>query len=129
MKISVLILTGAIGFWGLTGCATAPPQPTKLDYGAPLTIDYQDVIKKKFARIVKNSDAITYSFSPPEEYWYKPSPVIGGKMIAGYAVPVGVDAPNSLGGMTGPQPYIFIFRDNQLVKTLTPEDIGSTKNY
>ena len=135
MRIHVLVLVAAVSLSGLTGCATTN-QPTtedtkNLDYGAPLTVDYQDVIKKRFERVVRNPASTQYTFHPPVQYWYQNPSMLGkaGKIIAGYAVHVEIDAQNSLGGDLGPQPYIFIFHDNVLVKILTPEDLRTMDSY
>ncbi len=130
MKTLILVLVGTLSLLGITGCATLPSQKTvdSLDYGQPLTVDYQEIIKKQFDRVAKDPVATLYDFSAPEQYWYQDSPLLGGKIYAGYGVPVRVNAKNSLGGDTGYRSYIFIFHNNVLIKVLTPEDVRKLKS-
>ncbi len=132
MKARFLMLIGAAGLL-LTGCVTNSG-PNKeviagLNYGDPITIDYQEVIKKDFDRVSKTPVATLYKFNDPVKYWYRDPALLGGTVITGYAVKVQVDARNSLGGDTGYQPYIFIFHNNVIVKVLTPDDLRAMKLY
>ncbi len=128
----VPLLLVLVSVAGLAGCvSSSPPQGTTdtADYGQPLTIDYKKVIQDRFAASVRNADTLQFAYGPPSQYRYHAPLIAGGKVILGYGVQVHVDGRNSLGGDTGSLFYIFIFRDNALVKILAPQDIAVMDGY
>lgn len=123
-----------------TGCATLPEPikpPTaeelaKMDYGSPLTIDYEKFIKNYFNENLKDPESARYKFQQPRHFWYRDSPILGGKEYIGYAIFAEVNAKNSFGGYNGFEPYIFIFKNNILTKYIDPDGvslIGSFKTF
>ena len=108
---------------GFVGCATMPTQQeiSNLDYGAPLTIDYQESIKKYFNDVLFDPYSAVYEFREPRLYWYKDIPLMGGAMYPGYLVSVKVNAKNRMGGYVGKHEYHFIFKNNQITKVLDDE--------
>ena len=98
-----------------------------MDYGAPLTADYEAIIKAKFLDTLKDPMSAQYLFSPPQTFWYKEAPLMGGRTYSGYSVAVKVNAKNGFGGYTGFEPYIFIFKNNNLIKILNKNDIETMK--
>ena len=110
----------------VAGCATMPTQQeiANLNYGAPLTIDYQSVIRTYFEKVLFDPYSAHYNFGNPQTYWLKQPPLLGGGLYAGYMVFVGVNAKNRMGGYVGMKEYGFLFKDNQIIKILQPEDIS-----
>ena len=110
----------------LAGCATMPTQQeiANLDYGAPLTIDYERVIKGYFEKVLFDPYSAHYNFGYPRTYWLKKPPLLGGGIDAGYMVFVGVNAKNRMGGYVGMKEYGFLFKDNQIIKILQPSEIS-----
>lgn len=109
-----------------SGCATMPTQQelSNLDYGSPLTIDYQTVIKNYFNKVLFDPYSAHYNFGNPRQYWYKEAPLLGGKLYAGYIVFVGVNAKNRMGGYVGVKEYGFLFKNNQIIKIIEPEELS-----
>jgi hypothetical protein len=110
----------------IASCATTPPtseELSKIGYGEPLTIDYKAVINSYFEQSLIDPFSAHIKYGEPKEYWVKASRLEGGGLTAGYGVPVQVNAKNRMGGYVGWKDYIFIFRNNQLVKILHPEDL------
>lgn len=122
-KITIILALLLLFF---TGCATMPTQEeiTNLDYGSPLTIDHQTVIKDYFERVLFDPYSAHYKFETPQKYWFKEPPLLGGKLYSGYMVFVAVNAKNRMGGYVGMRKYGFLFKNNQLIKILQPEDIS-----
>ena len=120
---------------GLVGCATTPLEPiakpvvkpiptqeelAKMDYGKPISIDYQTIIKDYFSKNLKDPFTAHYQFAEPQPYWYRDSQMMGGKEYVGYAVIVLVNAKNGFGGYVGDKQYAFIFRDDLIIKVVDP---------
>ena len=112
--------------FGLAGCATMPTQKeiAKLDYGAPITIDYEKPIKQYFSNVLFDPYSAVYEFGTPREYWFEDIPLAGGTMYAGYLVPVAINAKNRMGGYTGKENYGVIFKNNEIIKVITLDRDG-----
>jgi len=109
---------------GLFGCVTMPTQEeiSHFDYGAPLTIDYQQAIKNYFGEVLFDPYSAVYEFEDePRTFWYKES--FTGNLYTGYAVYVRVNAKNRMGGYVGKQRHCFIFKDNKIIKIISPEEL------
>jgi len=126
--VSVVLIILLIGAFG---CATGVPQPTQmaqLDYGQPLTIDYQTAIKSYMETKLKDPESARYRFSPPRQGWAKEPPwAFSGPEHTGYFVLADVNAKNSFGGYTGEKPYLFVFKNNQLIKAYDSDGIEMLK--
>jgi len=94
-----------------------------MGYGEPLTIDYKTPIKKYFEDSLIDPFSAHIKIGEPQQYSYRDSLIEGRKVHAGYAVPARVNAKNRMGGYVGWKDYIFLFRNNQLAKILTPEEL------
>ena len=103
----------------LSGCATLPPQEqiASLDYGSPPQ-NYEATIKKYFDKVLFDPYSARYDFEPPQQYWVKDPPLMGGKLYAGYLVRTSVNAKNRMGGYVGRQMYGFIIKDERITKVL-----------
>ena len=112
---------------GLVGCATMPTQQeiASLDYGVPLTVDYQQAIKNYLGDVLFDPYSAIYEFKEPRIYWYKEVPLMGGTMYSGYLVSVKVNAKNRMGGYVGKQRYNFIFKNNEIIKVIGPDELVS----
>ena len=114
----------------INGCSTMPTREeiSKLDYGAPLTIDYEKTFKDYFEKALFDPYSAQYKFEPPQQYWYKPSVFYGGPLLsrgplyAGYMVIVWVNAKNRFGAYVGMKKHGFLFKDNELIKVIQPEE-------
>ncbi len=89
-----------------------PSPASNFDYGTPISIDYQKAIIKYFKdNEISNDSKIT--FQPPCAGWIKEQPWdADGRETAGYIVFARV----------GGKDYLCMFRNNHLVRVLTPED-------
>jgi len=128
MLLSLLATTAVC----LTGHATNPPFPTPqqiatADYGAPLTIDWRAAIKgwflKRgkypwFLKIVKDPVSAQYVFKRPPQKGYAQT-VLRGTMF-GYCTIVEVNANDCSGAYTGFLPYLFVFKNNHIIKVGEP---------
>ncbi len=122
MKRAKSLLTVSLVAMLSVGCVTPPPNEeiANLDYGS-CPSNYETKIKENFQSrliVVYLGEPIIW---PPQRYWFKESPLLGGKLYAGFLVPVTVEQKHRLEPrMNGKQLYGFIFKDNELVKTLDP---------
>lgn len=112
------------------GCVTMPTQEeiARFDYGAPLTIDYQAVIKNHFNEVLFDPYSAVYEFEMPQTFWFKRGPLAGGGLFVGYAVFVRVNAKNRMGGYVGKERYAFLFKNNLLELILSPSDLEFMRN-
>ena len=128
-KIKVLISIGLL-LSLCTGCVTMPTQEeiAAFDYGTSLTIDHEKVIKEHFENVLFDPYSAHYNIEAPQKYWYKESPLLGNKIYAGYMVFAKVNAKNRMGGYTGMKEYGFLFKNNQIIKVMSPEEISLMKS-
>jgi hypothetical protein len=91
------------------------------DYGAPITIDWQQAIKDHFHERLFDPFSAQYEFGELRKSVITDRLLSGGNPIAGYVTQVKVDAKNRFGAYVGWTPYIFVFRDNQIVKVFEME--------
>jgi len=119
LLLELLLLT-------LVGCATMPSQQeiANLDYGQPISIDYKKAIKTFFAETLYDPYSAHYRFGTPTKIWIKDPPLAGGGITAGYAVATKINAKNRLGGYTGYQNYLFIFKNDSIIRALDPDDLS-----
>lgn len=103
---------------------------TKLDYGTPITINYEEAIKKYWENILKNPQTVVYEFQvSPQKYWYRDiffeKDGAKSRIYMGYAVFVEIDYKNmeeSEKKYFEKLPWVFIFRDNKIIKCVSPEE-------
>ncbi len=129
MARKIMFITSGLLILLAAGCATMPTQQeiANLNYGEPITIDYQIVIKDYFEKVLFDPYSAHYDFGNPHTFWMREPPLYGGGLYAGYMVIVGVNAKNRMGGYVGMQEYGFIFKDNQIIKILRPDDFRRLK--
>jgi len=122
MKVKSFYLLIGVSVVLLSGCAgtTMPTRAERknIDYGAPLSIDYESSIKNYFDKSLFDPYSAHYSFSSPETCCLKEGLLSGGRQYVGYLVVVGVNAKNRMGAYVGMQEYGFLFKNNRLVKVL-----------
>jgi hypothetical protein len=106
------------------GCATAPTQDdmARLGFGEPLTIDYQQVIRNHFAETLFDPYSAVLRIGEPARGAVRLPPLAGGKYFSGYLVLVQVNAKNRMGGYTGYKDYLFVFRDDRLIRVFKPNE-------
>lgn len=122
MKTKSLALGVALVALAFAGCGTVPQseiltQAEATGYGAPLASSYQETIKAFMETQLRDPANAVYKFGTPEKGWVTKAPVAGGGLdVAGYLVPVQINATNGFGGYTGFQEYGFLLRDNRVVR-------------
>ena len=103
----------------------------KLDYGTPITINYEQAIKKYRENTLNNPETAIYKFQgSPQKYWYREiffeKDEARSKIYIGYAVFVKIDYKNKMDKLErehiGDLPWTFIFRDNEIIKVASPEE-------
>ena len=124
MNIQAMLLTvlGTAAVY-LTGCATNPPaftsqQLATANYGQPLTIDWQAAVKGWFLKRVTDPLSAQYLFNRTPHKGYIHTPFNG--TIFAYFTVVRVNARDSSGAYTGFLPYLFIFKNNHIIKVAKP---------
>lgn len=125
LRLRCSVTTGTLFLLAiLAGCGTLPTKEelANLDYGS-CPENYAAKIKAVF------QDGTLYSYSgdpiiyPPRKYWYKESALKGGRLYVGYLVPVTVDIKRrGLEFNIGKQTYGLLFKNNELVKTIYPDN-------
>ena len=114
----------------MAGWAYAPPTAQEIatvgGYGAPLTIDWQAAVKTWFFNNLKDPLSAQCVFSKPFPGYVHTAPIEGAKLLLGYKVVVKVNAKNSFGGYIGFRPYLFLFRDNQIIFAVGPDSATDT---
>ena len=124
MNIQAMLLTAlgtAVVY--LTSCATNPPVFTSQElatarYGQPLTIDWQAAVKGWFLKKVTDPLSAQYTFNVPPHKGYIHTPLSG--TIFAYFTVVRVNAKDSSGAYIGFLPYLFIFKNNHIIKVAKP---------
>jgi len=113
----------------LSACATAPTHEeiSRIGYGEPLAVDYHRVINDYFNETLFDPYSAKIDIGTPDTGSIRTSLIEGREVIAGYFVPVKVNAKNRYGAYVGNKDYLFIFRNDQLVKILNPEDLALTR--
>jgi len=127
MKIQAMLLAvlGTAAVY-LTGCANdvnnapfpTPQQIATADYGATLTIDWQAAVKGWVLKKVTNPLSAQYIFTGEPHKGYTRT-ILNGTIFAYFTV-VRVNAKDSSGAQTGFLPYLFIFRNNHIIKVAEP---------
>jgi hypothetical protein len=129
-RAATATITPLIAVVFFSSCATAPSpeQITAVGYGEPLTIDWQGAVKNWFFSDLKDPVSAQYIFprQPKPGYAHKP-PIEGGGLMVGYQVLALVNGKNGYGAYIGFQPYLFIFRDNQILYVFGPTMFETTR--
>jgi hypothetical protein len=135
MNIQAMLLTvlGTAAVY-LTGCANYvnnAPFPTAhqiatADYGAPLTIDWQAAVKRWVLKKVADPLSLRYIFTGQPHKGYTRTALNG--TIFAYFTVVRVNAKDSSGAQTGFLTYLFIFRNNHIIKVAEPGNFNYSGN-
>ena len=109
------------------GCTTMPTKQeiARLDYGAPLTIDYEQAIKQYCNKVYFTPDMDPkYEFSAPERRWVKRPTILeekfDEKLIGGYLVFAYISLKNKKGIYVQRNRWGFLFRNNELFRIYQP---------
>ena len=107
----------------IAGCAQGPGprEVADTDYGAPLSINYREAIRDHMDPIFFYWRTAQYRFTEPYPGWFQDPEELGGEIHYGYKVDVLINARKPNGNYIGYQPYMFLFRDNMLIRELSPE--------
>jgi hypothetical protein len=120
----------------LCGCATCDkpterlsdpiPLPSteelaQLNYGVSPT-GYEAKIKKYFDDVLVDPHSAVYEFDKPKKYWFREPERRRSQVYVGYVVKVKVNAKNRMGGYAGKQLWGFIFRGNEIIRTIMPAE-------
>lgn len=101
----------------IVGCSYAPkPEAAAVaDYGTPMTAsDMQSAADKYLTRVLKDPDSRRVEWGRSGKVWVWAG-LVGGGQKYGYGLEGLVNAKNSFGGYTGSKPYLFYFRDGNLL--------------
>jgi hypothetical protein len=117
-RLAAIILVGMIA-----GCAAGPSvrETADADYGPPLSIDYREAIRDAMDPTFFYWRTAQYKFTEPYASWFRDPEELGGVAHHGYKVDVLINARNQNGKYIGFKPYMFLFRDNLLIRELSPE--------
>jgi hypothetical protein len=121
---SVLVTVTITAAVYLSGCrANNTPFPTTeqmatSDFGRPLTVDWQEAIKGWFTTHLKDPLSAQYVFkgAPQKGYIH----TVFNTTMFDYLTVVEVNYKDSYGGYVGFLPYLFIFRNNHIIKVAKP---------
>jgi len=114
-ELAAVVLAGA-----LCGCVEGP-QAAESNYGARLSINYRQTIRDHMDPLFFYWKTAQYKFTKPYPGWFHDPEELGGKIHYGYEVDVLINARNSNSKYIGFMPYTFLFRDNFLIRELSPE--------
>jgi len=114
----LLIITASISL-AISGCVAPPTQQelATIDYG-PAPTNYEALIKARFEESLFDPYSAQYVFSPPEQFWFKEAPMMGGRLYSGWMVKTGINAKNRMGGYTGRKYYGVIIKNGQVIRIL-----------
>jgi len=132
MKLRTLLITASLLLAGCYGPPTAQEVAAVGGYGAPLTIDYQAAAKAWLLSYLRDPYTAQYIFSQPFPGTVRLAPDEGFKLLAGYKVIGHVNARGYFGRYYGFQPFLFLFRDNQLIFAVgpnSPRDVSQLMPY
>jgi hypothetical protein len=117
--VPVLVATLALSF--LPGCVTAPSKDelAGLDYGA-CPRNYEAKVRGEFESGLLSGYSRELIIWSPQKFWFKGPPIEGGKLYAGYLVPVIAEQTRGLSPTLGKQLHGLLFKDDQLLTTLGP---------
>ena len=117
----IWIVVATVGM--IAGCAQglSHRETADADYGAPLSIDYREAIREHMDPLFFYWRTAQYQFTEPHPGWFRDPEELGGEIRYGYLVDVLINARKPNGKYIGFQPYMFLFRDNLLIRELSPE--------
>jgi len=101
----------------LPGCSSFFQKPDSCaNYGTP-PVNYEEKIKQYFELVLIDPESARYRFSQPIKAYENEGLISGGKVCwLGYLVETQVNAKNQLGGYVGYQPYVVLFKSNEIYR-------------
>ena len=107
----------------LCACAEGPShrETADADYGAPVSINYRKTIRGHMDPLFFYWGTAQYKFTRPYPSWFRDPEELGGKIHYGYNVDVLINARDPNGKYIGFKPYTFLFRDNFVIRELSPQ--------
>ena|SRR5271165_3697085 len=125
MQIQSMLLTVmAIAAVELSGCRTintpfpTPEQIATADYGAPLTIDWQEAIKVWAFKNLNDPLSARYIFKGPPQKGYIHTFL--NTATFNYVTAVEINSKGNSGDYRGFLPYLFVFKNNHIIKVVKP---------
>ncbi len=108
------LITVFILLISLSSCNRAPTAEewAKTDYGS-YPKNYEKIIKDYFAGILKDPGSPTFAFTKPPTQSY--DGYLNKENRFGYVVCGTVNAKNSYGGYTGPEPFYIFLRNDRII--------------
>jgi len=124
-RVATIVLIGM-----MAGCAQGPSprENADADYGAPLSINYRETIRDHMDPTFFFWRTAQYRFTKPYPGWFQDPEELGGEIHYGYKVDVLINARKQNGKYMGFEPYMFLFRDNMLIRELSPETGAKRSN-
>lgn len=101
----------------LSGCSSCFQQPeADANYGST-PVNYELAIKEYFESVLIDSESARYKFSQPVKAYENEGLLAGGEVLwLGYLIETKVNAKNRLGGYVGYQPYVVLFKGNDIYR-------------
>jgi hypothetical protein len=117
-RLAAIVLVGMIA-----GCAQGPSsrETADADYGAPLSINYREAIRDHMDPTFFYFRTAQYRFTKPYPGWFRDPEELGGEIHYGYKVDALINTRKPNGKDIGFEPYMFLFRNNMLIRELSPE--------
>mgnify|MGYP005851583673 CR=1 FL=1 len=104
----------------LVGCASGPPtaeQFANADYGTPITQTDAEAKATALVRtFLKDPDSALFDWDQVERGWVRDVSLFGGELSFGYILRGQINARNGFGGYTGYKPYLFMFKNGEIVE-------------
>jgi hypothetical protein len=124
-RLATIVLVGMIA-----GCAQGPSprESADADYGAPLSVNYREAIRDHMDPTFFYWRTAQYRFGEPYPGWFQDPEELGGEIHYGYKVDVLINARKPDGKYMGFEPYTFLFRDNLLIRELSPQTGAKRSN-
>jgi hypothetical protein len=80
-------------------------------------VNYELAIKEYFESVLIDSESARYKFSQPVNAYENEGLLAGGEVLwLGYLIETQVNAKNRLGGYVGYQPYVVLFKGNDIYR-------------
>jgi hypothetical protein len=121
---SILLTVIAIAALYLSGCHTIDtPFPTAeqiatAEYGAPLTIDWQEAVKAWVFKNLEDPSSAQYIFKRPPQKGYIHTFL--NTTTFNYVTVVEINSKDSSGRYLGFMPYLFVFKNNHVINVRRP---------
>lgn len=119
-------LLSLVALLSLSACATSISQErlAKADYGPAPSKNYQETIKKHFAKTLIDPTSPLYTFKEPKKGYTKRSPMFKTNEDFGWVVCGTINSKNRMGGYTGKAPFFTLMKGNTISQSFIGDPLG-----